>query len=939
MLEALSESERIFLESISPNPLYGRHSSIDRPTAGTLAWLASDPAYGTWRVSKSSQILLVTGYAGAGKSVILSHIEKSLLAALPAKTLLCKYFFDGSLKSQANLRNLLRSLVYQIVAGRRKLLKVVKKKVIKQPQLFMDIGNLWALLKDLASHQRAQGLFLLIDAIDECDEAEQRQAAQQLIELCLNPSVHMKLLITSRPHTPATVWFQDGKATLVLLELAKKVDLLRMDVKVHIQWHVAELVRERRCREADAPALEEALENKAEATFLWIPLALALLQRRRALRQADIAKQLGRLPSELEEMYRELLDAIPGEDRDWAERTLCIIQSSARDLTVDELNILVSISDQHTSSFDVQEERSFDDLLSVERLLEGLVKTSNGRVALIHHTLTEYLVRRTQSNNDHHAYLAEGCMRYLLLKDFELDIFEPSPVSDSPVLPQSVHAESTHDHESNSPRSEGDFSMGDLFEEPSITTANTARLVVQRFDLFDYATRFWTSHFKQCEPNASSALCHLALQLCSAGNQRNWFRYLTVTAPEYERYPRHPDALSLACYFGHSSTVRAIISLPEDVSASSGVYWAARNGHTECVEMILSSVTDTHTLLSDTVQSPLPAAASGGHVSTVRFLLSKHIYDVNQAADGACTPLSLAAAGAHCDVIMELLKNEFTDPNVPDITGATALFWAVAASSEEAVRLLLADARTDKSHVDFKGRNAMSWASEYGQFRIVEMLAFHSAVSTHEKDVCGRTALTYAVKSQSLDVIKFLLCHGRADVSQKDNAGRNAISWAAQSSNTEVLELLMKRNHQYANVADANGWTPLAWTLDPPERIRNARFLLRYIAKDLDSRSCLAMFSLASSWGAFKVAQLLTTTTSFEVNATTDSGRTALSYASEVGHVQLVRQLLSFPRIDANVADEKGKTAYAYAAAAGHSEVCELLLETANPRQELMRFV
>ncbi|KAF2206199.1 hypothetical protein CERZMDRAFT_18219, partial [Cercospora zeae-maydis SCOH1-5] len=252
--------------------------------------------------------------------------------------------------------------------------------------------------------------------------------------------------------------------------------------------------------------------------------------------------------------------------------------------------------------------------------------------------------------------------------------------------------------------------------------------------------------------------------------------------------------------------------------------------------------------------APLAVAAAQGHTACVRILLA-YGYNVNETTERGQTALSLAAKGAHCDTISALLNAQDLDVNAKNQLGATALFWASAALSPKAVSQILDVPQTDLSILDKYQRSALSWACEYGATDVVKaLLPRLPRDQRNMKDLSGQTPLIYAIKSGELNTVK-------------------AMMGGIHSSNIY-------------------GWTPLAWTLDPPERKANAETLLGYIAGDLDDVSALAMFKLALEWQAFAIAQLLISTEIFNVNTKSTDGRDAMSYASEAGHASLTSQLL-----------------------------------------------
>jgi ankyrin repeat protein len=178
----------------------------------------------------------------------------------------------------------------------------------------------------------------------------------------------------------------------------------------------------------------------------------------------------------------------------------------------------------------------------------------------------------------------------------------------------------------------------------------------------------------------------------------------------------------------------------------------------------------------------------------------------------------------------------------------------------------------------------------------VKVLLKHGA-PLNTQDELGRTPLIYAVMSGQTKVVRRLVQHDAASIRWKDNCGRTAMSWAAQGRDSEILALLLVLAPDIANMKDTDGWSPLAWTLDSPERPRNAEMLLSYVADELKDGDWVSVFVIALRWRALKVAQLMIKNEVLDINAKDDSGRTALWHAVDMGDVVLVKQILATPRL------------------------------------------
>lgn len=805
----------------------------------------------------------------------------------------------------------------------------------EQKQLFMDIGALWRLFRTLATHQQVRSLVIIADAIDECPQDDQEWFVRHLVEMLRLNLTPIRAFVTGRPNCPAANALKSSGASASYLDLETRKKNLEKDVNFFIQEHTKRLVRNGKCTEETRITLEGVLQSKAEGSFLWVSLALSLLRKRRFLKKTDLLALDKNLPSDLMRMYQSLMKAIPEDDRSLADKTICFVATCQKNLTIHEMDAMLAIDASHRSIAEISDNSVFSHTREVESLLSGLVRISDNCIALIHHTLKEYLVesQNDERANDNyclmrnsespHRLVAECCMRYLLLEEFEQDLFSDS-IPSTPTIPE----ESGSDIGGDDTSPESDHSLEMLFREPEEMTEDSAASIRTRYKLFDYAARFWAFHFLEIQHDLPAELQDLALILYNTRIHRNWFRYVSILDHERGEFPVDPDPLTLACFYGHVAMVKALLSNHDDNVCSPALYWAASNGHASCVSALLSAKPTQQSWSNVRGRCPLAIAAARGHTICVGEIMSRETFNVNETDLNDQTPLSIAAGGSHFETVCKILSDENVDVNIPDRSGATPIFWAVYPNSLPVVQCLLKDKRTRLDCLDHRQRNVLSWACEYGFTDLVRLLARSRQAEMDRADIRGRTPLMYAAMCGHLEVVRYMVHHGGIDLSKQDSEGRNAVSWAAQQSNVRVLEYLLKNNPLGAQTRDANGWNPFAWTMDPPERLTNALALLTHGPEACyHNGSGVSMFALAISWRSFAIARLLISQKTFPINETSLEGRTAISYAAEVGHVGLVRQLLGIENVDVKIADPRGMTPYSFAAAGRHDEVCRLLQE------------
>jgi len=137
----------------------------------------------------------------------------------------------------------------------------------------------------------------------------------------------------------------------------------------------------------------------------------------------------------------------------------------------------------------------------------------------------------------------------------------------------------------------------------------------------------------------------------------------------------------------------AYVDAIESVQGQSAIMWAAAQGHSEIVRILIDSGADLSAKTKATADklphscsscewkksiggfTPLLFAARSGDISTIRLFMEAGA-DPNEATTEHGNSLVIAAAGGHYELALFLLKMG-ADPNSSDDTGLTALHHAV----------------------------------------------------------------------------------------------------------------------------------------------------------------------------------------------------------------------------------------------------------------------
>jgi hypothetical protein len=114
------------------------------------------------------------------------------------------------------------------------------------------------------------------------------------------------------------------------------------------------------------------------------------------------------------------------------------------------------------------------------------------------------------------------------------------------------------------------------------------------------------------------------------------------------------------------------VNVKDDVSGSTPLHWAARNGHIEIARLLLQNGADVNAKDTSWDRTPLHWAAIHGHVDILHLLVENGA-DLEAQDDGGSRALHWAAYFGRLPLIQELISRYHVDINARDNDGRTAL--------------------------------------------------------------------------------------------------------------------------------------------------------------------------------------------------------------------------------------------------------------------------
>ena len=153
---------------------------------GTCEWFLKSGKYQAWERNESSDLLWVTADPGCGKSVLAKSLIDNELRN-PLKSITCYFFFKDDSADQKSAVKAVSALLHQVLArckNHQMLRKAVEIHKARGQSMNMSFDLLWELLLDVARDYESGQIFLVIDALDECENSGRESIIRGLNSFC-----------------------------------------------------------------------------------------------------------------------------------------------------------------------------------------------------------------------------------------------------------------------------------------------------------------------------------------------------------------------------------------------------------------------------------------------------------------------------------------------------------------------------------------------------------------------------------------------------------------------------------------------------------------------------------------------------------------------------------------------------------------------------------
>lgn len=259
---------------------------IDERLENTLLWLPQDTHYIEWLTRTNIGLLLVTGYPGCGKTVLSSYVRSRLPSDAAAQSIICRFYCDAKVKEMSSAIGLIKNIIHQVVEKSHDMLRRVLRAVKLDDRLMNSFERLWALFESIVTSQTHIKVIIILDALDEFDEASQKMISSKIVTLVQSDRASsIKFFITSRPHAFAVT---ELRRHGLCLALEQRQDLVGEDVNVFIEKRLSKLVERKGLSDEVQRDMLAALNAKADRSFLWVAFTLSYLEQISFVTKADV---------------------------------------------------------------------------------------------------------------------------------------------------------------------------------------------------------------------------------------------------------------------------------------------------------------------------------------------------------------------------------------------------------------------------------------------------------------------------------------------------------------------------------------------------------------------------------------------------------------------------------------------------------------------------
>ncbi|KAL9108756.1 MAG: hypothetical protein Q9227_006552 [Pyrenula ochraceoflavens] len=411
-----------WLDPVDTRANYQAAADICEP--GTGLWIFEKDQFREW-VSQQGHALWVHAKPGAGKTILASTVITMLQRDYVAtNNIVAYYFFDYKDTKSQSTRKMFQTLLMEMCQQSPSVMDFLNSVSRKYQESNSSYSNsiLRQLLLDSITRAKADRIFFVIDALDECSD---RAELMKQVNFLIGANSQLNLFMASREE------YDIEFALNQLSQIAISSEDLTADINLGIDHAIEEMVSSGKLKFRQ-PSLKDdirdALSAKADGMFQYVRCQLETL--RGAPNDKAIRAALDDLPIGLDDTYIRILEQIRWRfprEMPVIRNIFFLLVHSLRPLSANEL--------VEAAFFTTRDEYLDFEAIPIESsiLLQysgGLFKfvDGNGTLGLAHFSVKTFLLSTYIQDSPVREFsagdlsvlpnLTARCLRYLRLADF-----------------------------------------------------------------------------------------------------------------------------------------------------------------------------------------------------------------------------------------------------------------------------------------------------------------------------------------------------------------------------------------------------------------------------------------------------------------------------------------------------------------------------------------
>ncbi|KAK2028062.1 hypothetical protein LX32DRAFT_664149 [Colletotrichum zoysiae] len=288
------------LRSLAFHEINARRHDIANAHPETCDWLFDTPEFRQWMDPASLRdhngVFWIKGKPGAGKSTLMKHAYRHCQSTMSSNCHLIAYFFNarGEALEKTPL-GMLRSIVYQLLQSDNALYQHFRSDFMtQQGNRQWRQSELQEFISWAATHHLSKPFLLLVDALDECNEADVRQVVEFLESLSIHAycaKTRLRICLSSRHYPSITI----GKSVTLTVEdsLCHTEDICKY-INISLR--------------GGNTSIQDEIRRRANGIFLWVVLVVSMLNKAYDEGQIEAMQAtLERVPDDLDKMFSAIL--------------------------------------------------------------------------------------------------------------------------------------------------------------------------------------------------------------------------------------------------------------------------------------------------------------------------------------------------------------------------------------------------------------------------------------------------------------------------------------------------------------------------------------------------------------------------------------------------------------------------------------------------------